>query len=113
MATRGGIRRLYQRRSTAVALAAQIEELILGTPQLAPYYVLEVTRDGHLDSMTVHAEALAEEQSVLAEAAEQLAQRVKSYIGIGVEVNVGRPGCIDRSLGKAKHVIDKRNLSGA
>ena len=91
----------------------QIEELILGMPQLAPHYVLEVTRDGHLDSMTVHAEALAEEQSVLAGAAEQLAQRVKSFIGISVDVNVGRPGCIDRSLGKAKHVIDRRNLSGA
>lgn len=89
----------------------QIEELVLGMPQLAPHYVLEVTRVGHLDSMTVHAEALAEEQSVLVEAAKQLAQRVKSCIGITVDVNVGRPGSIDRSLGKAKHVIDKRKLS--
>ena len=40
----------------------QIEELILKIPQLAPHYVLEVTRDGPLDAMTVHVESHADEQ---------------------------------------------------
>ena len=35
----------------------QIEELILKIPALAPHYVLEVTREGPLDAMTVHVEA--------------------------------------------------------
>lgn len=90
----------------------QIEELILGMPQLAPHYVLEVSREGHLDSMTVHVEAKLDEQSMRAETATQLAHRVKSYIGITVDVNVGKPGSIQRSVGKAQHVIDKRKLAG-
>jgi phenylacetate-CoA ligase len=88
----------------------QIEELILKIPQLAPHYVLEVTRDGPLDAMTVHVESHADEQGPRDQAAHELSQQVKAYVGVSVQVNVGRPGSIERSLGKAKHVIDKRNL---
>jgi phenylacetate-CoA ligase len=88
----------------------QIEELILKIPQLAPHYVLEVTRDGPLDAMTVHVESHADEQGLRDHAAHELSQQVKAYVGVSVQVNVGRPGSIERSLGKAKHVIDKRNL---
>jgi phenylacetate-CoA ligase len=87
----------------------QIEELILKVPQLAPHYVLEVTREGPLDVMTVHVESLADEQSVRDRAAQVLSEQVKAYVGVSVHVNVGRPGALERSLGKAKHVIDKRN----
>jgi phenylacetate-CoA ligase len=88
----------------------QIEGLILKIPQLAPHYVLEVTRDGPLDAMTVHVESQSDEQGLRDRAAHELSQQVKAYVGVSVQVNVGRPGSIERSLGKAKHVIDKRNL---
>lgn len=90
----------------------QIEELILRVPALSPHYVLEVTREGHLDSMIVHVESAAgtDVSSGAADAAKQLVQYVKSYVGISVCVNVGKPGSVERSLGKAKRVIDKRNL---
>jgi phenylacetate-CoA ligase len=42
--------------------------------------------------------------------AQELSQQVKAYVGVSVTVNVGRPGSIERSLGKARRVIDKRNL---
>jgi phenylacetate-CoA ligase len=92
----------------------QIEELILKIAALAPHYVLEITRDGHLDSMTVHVESAPDTDAVAsaADAEKQLIQYVKSYVGISVGVNVGKPGSIERSLGKAKRVIDKRNLGG-
>jgi phenylacetate-CoA ligase len=32
---------------------SQIEELIVGQPNLAPHYLLEVTREGMLDHLTV------------------------------------------------------------
>lgn len=90
----------------------QIEEMILRVPALSPHYVLEVTREGHLDSMTVHVESAmdADAESSAADSQKQLVQYVKSYVGISVRVNVGRPGSVERSLGKAKRVIDKRNL---
>ena len=93
----------------------QIEELILKVADLAPHYVLEITRDGHLDSMTVHVETAPDaDAAASAVAAErQLIEYVKSYVGISVAVNVGKPGSIERSLGKAKRVIDKRNAGSS
>ena len=43
-----------------------------------------------------------------ARAAESLVQQVKSMIGISVRVEVREPGSIERSIGKAKRVVDKR-----
>ncbi|HEY4365632.1 MAG TPA: phenylacetate--CoA ligase PaaK [Steroidobacteraceae bacterium] len=90
----------------------QIEALVLKIAALSPHYVLEVTREGHLDSMTVHVESAtdADTASVAADAARQLIQSVKAYVGISVAVNVGKPGSIERSPGKARRVIDKRDL---
>lgn len=90
----------------------QIEEMILKIPALAPHYVLEVTREGHLDSMTVHVECAldVDAASSAVDAERQLIQFVKSYVGISVCVDVGKPGSVERSLGKAKRVIDRRNL---
>jgi len=87
----------------------QIEELILKTPSLAPHYVLELTREGPLDAMSVHVEAAdAEAFAVGANAATLLVKQVKAMIGISVRVEVREPGSIERSIGKAKRVIDKR-----
>jgi phenylacetate-CoA ligase len=77
---------------------SQIEELILKQPGLSPHYVLELTKDGPLDQLTVVVEGEAA-------AAAQLKHHIKSYVGISSEV---RLGTIERSIGKAKRVIDKR-----
>jgi phenylacetate-CoA ligase len=87
----------------------QIEELILQTPLLAPHYVLELTREGPLDALAVHVEAAdAAAFAAGAKAARVLIQQVKAMIGISVRVEVRQPGSIERSIGKAKRVIDKR-----
>jgi phenylacetate-CoA ligase len=88
---------------------SQIEEQILKTPTLAPHYVLELTREGPLDALAVHVEAAdAAAFAVGAHAAAALVERVKSMIGVSVRVEVREPGSIERSMGKAKRVIDKR-----
>ena len=87
----------------------QIEELILQTPSLAPHYVLELTREGPLDALAVHVEAADAAAFVTgAGAAKALVEQCKSMIGISVRVEVREPGSIERSIGKAKRVIDKR-----
>jgi phenylacetate-CoA ligase len=87
----------------------QIEELILQMPSLAPHYVLELTREGPLDALAVHVEAAdAAVFAAGAKAATVLVEQVKSMIGISVRVEVREPGSIERSIGKAKRVIDKR-----
>jgi phenylacetate-CoA ligase len=77
---------------------SQIEELILKQPGLAPHYVLEISKDGPLDHMTVIVEGDAA-------ACRPLQHHIKSYIGISADVKIG---AVERSIGKARRVIDKR-----
>ena len=88
---------------------SQIEELILKDPRLAPHYQLEVTRDGHHDTLAVAAELRPEAGDDQATAAARdLQHHIKSTIGITTQVTVTPPGTIERSLGKARRVVDKR-----
>jgi phenylacetate-CoA ligase len=78
---------------------SQVEELILKQPGLSPHYVLEVSKDGPLDHLTVLVEG---------KGGEALRHDIKSYIGITVDVKEVPISTIERSIGKAKRVIDKR-----
>ena len=89
----------------------QIEELILGDPMLAAHYQVEITRSRNLDEMTVLVERAPAASGADADAAgERLARRVKDLIGVSSAVRVLQSGGIERSLGKAKRVVDKRSL---
>lgn len=88
---------------------SQIEEQLLSIEALAPHYLIEVTRDGRMDSVTINVESSDSiEENQKADAAKQLSHKVKSVIGISASVVVGEPGSIPRSEGKAQRVIDKR-----
>ena len=87
----------------------QVEELILKHEALAPHYQLEVTRPKHLDEMAVLVERAAGAGSADADSAgARLAHAIKSLIGVSAEVRVVPSGGIERSIGKAKRVVDKR-----
>jgi phenylacetate-CoA ligase len=90
---------------------SQIEELIVGQPNLAPHYLLEVTREGMLDRLTVVVELDGNVPNVAPTrdaAATDLQRRIKAYIGVSASVNVVNPQTIERSAGKAKRVFDRR-----
>ncbi len=90
----------------------QIEELILAEPALAPHYVCVITRPEHLDELTVRVEANPAFGSASAEAAgARLAERMKNLIGVTARIEVLAPGGVERSVGKAKRVIDQRQRS--
>ena len=88
----------------------QIEELILADARLSPHYVLELRRARRLDELKVVVEAkpTAAEPGARATAGAELAQHIKSRIGVTAEVAVVEPGQVERSLGKAKRIIDLR-----
>ena len=77
---------------------SQIEELLMKQPGLSPHYVLELTKDGPLDHMTVIVEGDPA-------ACAGLRHSIKSSVGISADVKIG---AVERSIGKAKRVIDKR-----
>jgi phenylacetate-CoA ligase len=87
----------------------QIEELILRDPLLAPHYQVEIARPRNLDEMTVLVELAPSAVGADADAAgERLSRRIKDLIGVSAAVRVLQAGGIERSLGKAKRVVDKR-----
>ena len=90
----------------------QVEDLILKQPELTPHYLLEITRPGSLDEMTVHVEMCTQlargGQESRQAAAKSLEQNIKGYIGVSTTVLLALPGGIERSVGKAKRVVDKR-----
>lgn len=87
----------------------QIEELVLGIEALTPQFVLELTKNGALDALTVRIERDPALSAEVCEAAtEVLRQRVKSQLGTSIEVRLEEPGALPRSEGKYKRVYDLR-----
>ncbi len=91
---------------------SQIEEQILKTPKLSPHYLIEVARDGHMDTVAVNVEMKPEFATATAAekeyAAHELAHHIKSYIGISTQIRIVETGGVERSVGKAKRVVDRR-----
>jgi phenylacetate-CoA ligase len=93
---------------------SQLEELILADKRLAPHYVLELNRKGHLDTLDLVVERRGADDGAAASSelcARELAHHVKAMVGITVHVRIVDEGAIERSLGKAKRVIDFRPKS--
>jgi phenylacetate-CoA ligase len=88
----------------------QVEELILRLAPLAPHFLLEITREGRLDELTVHVEIAQDAAAQVSpeSVAAQLSHEIKSYIGVSARVKAGPAGSIERSMGKARRVIDRR-----
>jgi phenylacetate-CoA ligase len=89
----------------------QIEEQVMGTDNLAPYFQIELHKPGHMDAMRVFVEATpnAADDVSKTTAARILTKHIKDMVGITTEVVVGDPGAVARSQGKAVRVIDNRN----
>lgn len=88
----------------------QIEEQLLGTEGLAPYFQIELFKSGHMDAMRVITEAtpVAADGASKSAAATALTKRIKDMVGVTTEVVVGDPGTAPRSQGKAVRVVDNR-----
>nr|WP_243640048.1 phenylacetate--CoA ligase PaaK [Streptacidiphilus pinicola] len=87
----------------------QIEEIVLGTPAVAPHFQLRLSRSGRLDRMAVEVEARPGATAAEREAAAaQIARGVKDGVGISVEVTVVDPETLERSVGKIRRVVDLR-----
>jgi len=91
---------------------SQVEEILLQDGRMSPHYVLELRRDGPLDQLTVVAEVKGTEFNLSPAEKERTAadlrHHIKALAGVTAEVRVVDPGSIERSMGKARRVIDMR-----
>ena len=85
---------------------SQIEEQILKCTALAPHYLLEITRPGRLDELTVHVELRGD--GIEGESADELAAHIKDNIGVTARVRLCAPDSLERSAGKAVRIRDLR-----
>ena len=89
---------------------SQIEELLTKLPELAPHYQIVLDKKDRLDTMTVIVEpALGVNDDSGQSAGNQLAQIIKSTIGVTAIVAVQQEGGVERSQGKARRIIDNRS----
>ncbi|MCC6490118.1 MAG: phenylacetate--CoA ligase [Candidatus Hydrogenedentes bacterium] len=92
---------------------SQIETALLAVEGTLPHYQIVLTNDGTMDEMEVQVEVTAEVFSDKIRALESLQERLANSIervtGLRVHLRLVQPSTIERSEGKAKRVIDKRN----
>lgn len=87
----------------------QIEEQVLKHAELTPHYQIRIARRGALDELTVCVERRADvDEGTAALAADRLRKAIKDFVGINASVQVGGPGAVPRSEGKAVRVVDDR-----
>ena len=90
----------------------QVEELVLALPGLSPYFQCVLTRPERLDELEVVVEAGEDvPESSYGGLGRELAGRIKDRIGVTATVQVVQPGGIERSVGKARRIVDQRHLT--
>lgn len=94
---------------------SQIESALLEMGGTTPHYLLIVDRVNNLDTLEVQVEVeerfFSDEIRELENLTGKIAYMIQQAIGLAVKVKLVEPKSIERSMGKTKHVIDKRNLN--
>ncbi|MBO1074108.1 phenylacetate--CoA ligase PaaK [Roseomonas marmotae] len=90
---------------------SQIEEVLLAQNWCSGHFQIRLTREGRMDCMTIHAECRAGDWDGegLKQEAGALIEQIKNTIGITTRVVIEQPGSVERSIGKMRRVIDRRN----
>jgi phenylacetate-CoA ligase len=91
----------------------QIEELLLKHAALSPHYQCVLSRNGSLDELKVLIETrvgVDPKGSAAKAAAQQLQHDIKAYVGTSADIELRAEGGVERSMGKAKRVVDTRQL---
>ncbi len=91
---------------------SQIESVIVSTEGVAPQYQLVVTSQGYMDELEVQVEmvkdAFTDDYRVLEDIECTLANRLQTILGLKAKVRLLEPGSLERFVGKAKRIVDKR-----
>ena len=93
---------------------SQVESALLEVDGIIPQYMLIVDRVNNLDTLEVQVEVeerfFSDEIKRLDGLTKKIGSVLKSALGLAVKVKLVEPKTFVRSEGKAKRVIDKRNL---
>ncbi|MCX7615060.1 MAG: phenylacetate--CoA ligase, partial [Clostridiales bacterium] len=93
---------------------SQVESVLLEIEEAAPHYMLIVDRFDNLDTLEIIVEMneanFSDEVKHIAALENRIKKAIESTLNIAAKIRMVEPKTIERSEGKAKRVIDKRNL---
>ncbi len=93
---------------------SQIESVLLNIKGAQPHYQLIIDRRHSLDTIEIQVEVdenfFSDEIKKLEMLKQKIKKEIDSVLSLSVDVSLVEPKSLSRSVGKAKRVIDKRNL---
>jgi phenylacetate-CoA ligase len=93
---------------------SQIESVLMKVEGVEPHYVIVVDKTGSLDELEIKVEVsdrvFSDEVKKLEDLRRRIHEEMRSVLGVGAKITLVEPKTIERSLGKAKRVIDQRAL---
>ena len=96
---------------------SQIESVLLQVEGVQPHYLIVVDREsGAMDTLEIRVEVseeiFSDKLGALADLQRGLEREIGEMLAISARVKLVEPHSIERSMGKAKRVIDKRDVYG-
>jgi phenylacetate-CoA ligase len=92
---------------------SQIEDVIFKIEGVRPHYLIVVERKHGLDDLEVRLEVAEQVFSdIMADMVafqKDVADRLQTVLGLRAKITLVEPGSIERSMGKAVHVLDLRD----
>ncbi|WP_449257635.1 phenylacetate--CoA ligase family protein [Chlorobium limicola] len=94
---------------------SQIESVLLEMSETKPHYLLVVDRENNLDTIEIQVEVeeqfFSDEVKELENLRRRIHANISSLLGLSASIRLVEPGTIERSMGKAQRVVDKRKLN--
>jgi phenylacetate-CoA ligase len=91
---------------------SQVEAILMEFEEVEPLYQIRLGKKGYIDVMKVETEAkpaiYEAGQAKIDELSKKISGKIQQVIGINVPVDIVSPNSIERSIGKAKRIIDER-----
>ena len=93
---------------------SQIEAALLEMNGTTPHYMMIVDRQNNLDTLEIQVEVedrfFSDEIKELENLTRQISHVILNAIGLAAKIKLVEPKTLERSMGKAVHVIDNRHL---
>lgn len=91
---------------------SQIEAALLEMGGTAPHYLIVVDRVNNQDTLEIQVEVeerfFSDEIRELEKLTKVIGRNIQMAIGLQAKIKLVAPKTLERSMGKSKHVIDKR-----
>ncbi len=93
---------------------SQVEAALLTLKEATPHYLIIVDRVNNLDTLEIQVEVtdsvVFDEIRTLEELRKKVGHTIQQALGLSAKISLVEPSTLERSVGKAVHVIDKRKL---